>query len=51
MDLFPNVFVYISEVESAGYTSLTKNQAIGYDLYTKNGKFYAIKLQLISLRV
>ena len=42
-----DIFVHISEVESAGYTSLTKNQAIGYDLYTKNGKSYAIKLQLI----
>ena len=42
-----DIFVHISEVESAGYISLTKNQAIGYELFTKNGKSYAIKLQLI----
>ncbi len=42
-----DIFFHISEVESAGYIRLTKNQAIGYDLYTKNGKSYAIKLQLI----
>ena len=30
-----DIFVHISEVESAGYTSLTKNQTIGYELYTK----------------
>ena len=27
-----DIFVHISEVESAGYTSLTKNQTIGYEL-------------------
>ena len=42
-----DIFVHISEVESAGYTSLTKNQTIGYELYTKKGKSYAINLQLI----
>ena len=42
-----DIFVHISEVKSAGYTSLTKNQAIRYELYTKNGKSYAINLQLI----
>ena len=42
-----DIFVHISEVESAGYISLTKNQAIRYELFTKNVKSYAIKLQLI----
>ena len=42
-----DIFVHISEVESAGYKSLTKNQAIEYELYTKKGKSYAINLQLI----
>ena len=42
-----DIFVHISEVESAGYTSLTKNQTIRYELYTKNGKSYVINLQLI----
>jgi cold shock protein len=38
-----DIFVHISELESAGYTSLSNYQAI----HTKNGKSYAIKLQLI----
>ena len=45
-----DIFVHISEVKSAGYTSLTKTQTIGYELSTKKGKSYAINLQLIELR-
>ena len=41
-----DIFVHISEVENAGYTSLSNYQAISYELHTKNGKSYVIKLQL-----
>jgi CspA family cold shock protein len=42
-----DIFVHISEVEKAGYRSLVNNQYVGYELFTKKGKSYAINLQLI----
>jgi cold shock protein len=37
-----DIFIHISEVEKAGYKSLINYQYIGYELYTKKGKSYAI---------
>ena len=42
-----DIFVHISEVEKAGYRSLVNNQYVGYELFTKKGKSYAINLQLL----
>lgn len=42
-----DIFVHISEVEKAGYRSLVNNQHVGYELFTKKGKSYAINLQLL----
>ena len=42
-----DIFVHISEVDKAGYKSLIKDQYVGYELFTKKGKSYAINLQLI----
>ena len=42
-----DIFVHISEVEKAGYISLVNNQYVGYELFTKKGKSYAINLQLL----
>ena len=43
-----DIFVHISEVEKAGYRSLVNNQYVGYELFTKKGKSYAINLQLLQ---
>ena len=43
----PDVFVHISEVESAGFTSLNDDQPIGYEVENNKGKLAATKLQLI----
>ena len=45
-----DIFVHISEVDKAGYKSLINDQYVGYELFTKKGKSYAINLQLIQLR-
>jgi len=42
-----DIFVHISEVDKAGYKSLINDQYVGYELFTKKGKSYAINLQLI----
>ena len=42
-----DIFVHISEVEKAGYRSLVNYQYVGYELFTKKGKSYAINLQLL----
>ena len=42
-----DIFVHISEVEKVGYRSLVNNQHVGYELFTKKGKSYAINLQLL----
>ena len=42
-----DIFVHISEVEKAGYKSLINYQYVGYELFNKKGKSYAINLQLI----
>lgn len=42
-----DIFVHISEVDKAGYKSLINDQYVGYELFTKKGKYYAINLQLI----
>ena len=42
-----DIFVHISEVEKAGYKSLINYQYVGYELFAKKGKSYAINLQLI----
>ena len=42
-----DIFVHISEVDKAGYKSLINYQYVGYELFTKKGKSYAINLQLI----
>jgi CspA family cold shock protein len=43
----PDVFVHISAVERAGWTSLNEGQKLSYDIVTdrKNGKSSADKLQ------
>ena len=48
-DSSEDIFVHISEVEKAGYKSLINDQYIGYELYTKKGKSYAINFQLVDL--
>jgi len=42
-----DIFVHISEVDKVGYKSLINDQYVGYELFTKKGKSYAINLQLI----
>lgn len=42
-----DIFVHISEVEKAGYNSLSTDQVVSYELQTKNGKSSAINLKLI----
>ena len=42
-----DIFIHISEVEKPGYRSLVNNQYVGYELFTKKGKSYAINLQLL----
>jgi CspA family cold shock protein len=42
-----DIFVHISEVEKAGYKSLINYQYVGYELFTKKDKSYAINLQLL----
>jgi CspA family cold shock protein len=42
-----DIFVHISEVEKSGYKSLINYQYVGYELFTKKGKSYAINLQLL----
>ena len=42
-----DIFVHISEVEKSGYKSLINYQYVGYELFTKKGKLYAINLQLL----
>jgi len=42
-----DVFVHISEIEKSGYISLSNNQAVSYELQTKNGKSSAVNLKLI----
>jgi CspA family cold shock protein len=42
-----DIFVHISEVEKAGYKSLINYQYVGYELFAKKDKSYAINLQLI----
>jgi len=42
-----DIFVHISEVEKAGYRSLVNYQYVGYELFTKKSKSYAINLQLL----
>ena len=43
-----DIFVHISEVVKAGYRSLVNYQYVGYELFTKKGKSYAINLQLLQ---
>ena len=43
-----DIFVHISEVEKAGYKSLINYQYVGYELFNKKGKSYAINLQLLQ---
>ncbi len=42
-----DVFVHISEIESAGYNSLNTDQTVNYELQTRNGKSNAVNLKLI----
>ena len=42
-----DIFFHISEVEKAGYKSLINYQYVGYELFNKKGKSYAINLQLL----
>jgi len=42
-----DIFVHISEVTSAGYTSLSNDQTIKYELQNKYGKSSATNLELI----
>lgn len=42
-----DVFVHISEVETAGYNSLNTDQNVHYELQTRNGKSSAVSLKLI----
>ena len=42
-----DIFVHISEVEKAGYKSHINYQYVGYELFNKKGKSYAINLQLL----
>ena len=42
-----DVFVHISAVESAGYSTLSNDQAIKYELQNKHGKSSATNLELI----
>lgn len=42
-----DVFVHISEIEKSGYSSLSNNQVVSYELRTKNGKSSAVNLKLI----
>ena len=42
-----DIFVHISELENAGYKSLINYQYVGYELFNKKGKSYAINLQLL----
>jgi len=43
----PDVFVHISAVERAGWTSLNEGQKVGYEIVTdrRNGKSSADRLQ------
>lgn len=42
-----DVFIHISEIENAGYTSLNANQVVSYELQTRNDKANAVNLKLI----
>ena len=42
-----DIFVHISEVKSAGYTDLSNDQTIKYELQNKYGKSSAANLELI----
>lgn len=42
-----DVFVHISEVEKAGFRTLTEEQSVGYEVENNKGKDSAIKLQLL----
>ena len=41
-----DVFVHISAVERAGWTTLNENQRISYELATQKGKTSAVNLKL-----
>lgn len=40
-----DVFVHISAVERAGWTSLTEGQNVSYELETRRGRTSAVNLQ------
>ena len=42
-----DVFVHISEVESAGLSTLSENQSVSYEVENKNGKESAIQLKAL----
>ena len=42
-----DVFVHISAIENAGYTSLSTDQIVRYELQTKNGKSSAVNIDLV----
>ena len=46
-DAGPDVFVHISAVEKAGYTTLTERMRVSYELFTgRNGKTSAENLRI-----
>lgn len=42
-----DIFVHISEVERAGYSTLSNGQAIKYELQNKHGKLSATNIKLV----
>ena len=42
-----DIFVHISEVERAGYSTLGNDQAIKYELQNKHGKLSATNIELV----
>lgn len=43
-----DVFVHISAVEKAGFTSLNEGQKINYELESNKGKTSAVNLKLVA---
>ncbi len=43
-----DVFVHISAVEKAGFTSLNEGQKISYELESNKGKTSAVNLKLLA---
>ena len=42
-----DIFVHISEVERAGHSTLSNDQAIKYELQNKHGKLSATNIELV----